>query len=146
MSEQRDNALIKFAVNHPKRISWAMGLSTLLLILLALLPTLWPSTFSALNPLTVDTDPENMLADDAPVRLFHNKMKRTFALSDIVVVGIVNDAEANGVFNPDSLRRVYELTEFAKTLTWPDATDPSKRGGVIEVDILAPSLVDNIEQ
>ncbi|NOY63679.1 MAG: MMPL family transporter, partial [Gammaproteobacteria bacterium] len=29
---------------------------------------------------------------------------------------------------------------------WPDATDPGKRSGVIEVDILAPSLVDNIEQ
>jgi len=146
MNENKDNALIRFSVDHPRTVSWAMGLSTLLLILLALLPSLWPSTFDQLNPLTVDTDPENMLAEEAPVRLFHNEMKRTFSLSDMVVVGVVNNEDPNGVFNPASLKRVYELTEFAKTLTWPDPEDPNKTAGVIEVDMLAPSVVDNIEQ
>ncbi len=146
MSKQKDNALIRFSVDHPKAISWAMGLSTLILVLLAMLPSLWPATFSQLNPLAVDTDPENMLAEDAPVRVFHNEMKRTFSLSDMVVVGVVNEKHPNGVFNPDSLRRVYELTEFAKTLTWPDPENPDKRAGVIEVDMLAPSTVDNMEQ
>jgi predicted RND superfamily exporter protein len=67
-------------------------------------------------------------------------------LSDIVVVGIVNDKDDNGVFNPVSLARIYELTEYARTLRWPDEHDPDKEVGVIEVDLLAPSTVDHIGQ
>jgi len=94
----------------------------------------------------VDTDPENMLSANEPVRIFHNQTKSQFALSDIVVVGIVNDKDPNGVFNPSSLTRIYELTEFAKTLRWPDDKDPNEQIGVIEVDLLAPSTVDHIGQ
>jgi predicted RND superfamily exporter protein len=63
-----------------------------------------------------------------------------------VVVGIVNKKDPNGVFNPSSLKKIYELTEFAKTLRWPDEKDPNKQVGVIEVDLLAPSTVDHIGQ
>ncbi|MHC4423390.1 MAG: efflux RND transporter permease subunit [Planctomycetota bacterium] len=95
----------------------------------------------------VDTDPENMLSADEPVRVFHNQTKDQFTLSDIVVVGVVNSKNINGVFNPDSLARVYELTEFAKTeLRWQDEQDPDKEVGVIEIDLLAPSTVDHIGQ
>ncbi|MGD2095407.1 MAG: MMPL family transporter [Phycisphaerales bacterium] len=101
----------------------------------------------ALIPLIkVDTDPENMLSEHEPVRVFHNHTKKQFALNDIVVVGIVNNVNPNGVFNASSLSRVYELTEFAKTLVWPDEEDPSKQIGVVEVDLLAPSTVDHIGQ
>jgi len=94
----------------------------------------------------VDTDPENMLSADEPVRLFHNQTKEQFALSDIVVVGIVNNIDPNGVFNPSSLARIHELTEFAKELRWTDPNDPNEQIGVIEVDLLAPSTVDHIGQ
>ena len=67
-------------------------------------------------------------------------------MNDIVVVGIVNDKNPDGVFNPSSLASVYELTEFAKTLRWPDKEDPNEQIGVIEVDLLAPSTVDHIGQ
>jgi predicted RND superfamily exporter protein len=101
----------------------------------------------ALIPLIkVDTDPENMLSADEPVRIFHNQTKKRFALSDIVVVGIVNNKDPNGVFNPSSLTKVYELTEFSKTLRWPSEEDPNEQIGVIEVDLLAPSTVDHIGQ
>ncbi len=101
----------------------------------------------ALMPLIkVDTDPENMLSEDEPVRVFHNQTKRRFSLSDIVVVGIVNNKDPNGVFNPSSLARIYELTEFAKTLRWQDPEDPNEQVGVIEVDLLAPSTIDHIGQ
>jgi predicted RND superfamily exporter protein len=101
----------------------------------------------ALIPLIkVDTDPENMLSADEPVRIFHNQTKKQFSLSDIVVVGIVNNKDPNGVFNPSSLAKVYELTEFAKTLRWPSEEDPNEQIGVIEVDLLAPSTVDHIGQ
>ncbi|MHC4061616.1 MAG: RND transporter, partial [Planctomycetota bacterium] len=94
----------------------------------------------------VDTDPENMLSEDEPVRVFHNETKKRFTLSDIVVVGIVNNEDPNGVFNPSSLKKIYELTEFARTLRWADEEDPDKQVGVIEVDLLAPSTVDHIGQ
>jgi len=94
----------------------------------------------------VDTDPENMLSADEPVRVFHNQTKQRFTLSDIVVVGIVNNKDPNGVYNPSSLARIYELAEFAKTLRWEDENDPDEQIGVIEVDLLAPSTVDHIGQ
>lgn len=95
----------------------------------------------------VDTDPENMLAEDEPVRIFHDKVKKRFNLYDMVVVGIVNEKHPEGVFNPHSLSRINELTEFAENeLVWPDKEDPNRTVGVIEVDLLAPSKVDHIGQ
>ena len=94
----------------------------------------------------VDTDPENMLSQDEPVRSFHNQTKERFSLYDIVVVGIVNDKDPNGVFNPSSLAKIHLLTEFAKTLKWPDEKDPNRQVGVVEFDLLAPSTVDHIGQ
>ncbi len=122
-----------YSIKHYKLITIIMVLFTFLL--------------GAFIPLIkVDTDPENMLSADEPVRVFHNLTKKQFALNDIVVVGIVNDKNPNGVFNPSSLARVYELTEFARTLRWPDKEDPNEQIGVIEVDLLAPSTVDHIGQ
>jgi len=140
------NPLISLALNKPTLISRAMWMSTLLVVLLAVLPSIWPTTFSSLEPISVDTDPENMLAADEPVRLFHNRMKKEFSLNDIVVVGVVNDKTENGVYTPETLKRVYELTEFAKTLSWPDPENPGQQAGVVEVDMIAPSTVENIEQ
>jgi predicted RND superfamily exporter protein len=87
-----------------------------------------------------------MLSEDEAVRLFHNQTKEQFSLSDIVVLGIVNNNNPNGVFNPDSLSKIYELTEFARTLRWPDEDNTDRQVGVIEVDLLAPSTVDHIGQ
>ena len=125
--------IANYSTEHYKRITVIMVLLTLIL--------------GAFIPLIkVDTDPENMLSPDEPVRLFHNQTKKQFALSDIVVVGIVNNKDPNGVFNPSSLAKVYELTEFSKTLRWPSEEDPNEQIGVIEVDLLAPSTVDHIGQ
>ena len=52
-------------------------------------------------------------------------MKRAFSLYDMVVVGVVNETHPNGVFNPETLGKVHELTEFAKTLRWPDDSSPT---------------------
>ena len=143
MSSKKSSWLIDFAVEKPRAVAWIMGLFALLVIALAVLPSIWPDTFSGLHGLKVDTDPENMLSEDEPVRVFHNAAKKEFTLNDMVVVGIVNPEHSEGIFNPESLTKVYELTEFAKTLRWED-----KEGehGVIEVDIIAPSVIDNIEQ
>jgi len=122
-----------YSLEHYKRITVVMVIFTLAL--------------GALIPLIkVDTDPENMLSADEPVRLFHNQTKEQFVLSDIVVLGVVNNKDPNGVFNPTSLARIYDLAEFAKTLHWPSEEDPNEQIGVIEVDMLAPSTVDHIGQ
>ena len=125
-------SIVGFSLDHPKAVTVAMVVVTVAL--------------GALIPMVkVDTDPENMLAKTAAVRVFHNEMKREFTLNDMVVLGIVNETDPDGVFNPTSLARIYELTKFAETLRWPDPDDPTKEMGVIEIDLLAPSKVDNIE-
>ena len=57
-------------------------------------------SLSFLPTVTVDTDPENMLSPSEPVRIFHDEMKKRMDLHDMVVVGIVNEHDPNGVFNP----------------------------------------------
>ncbi len=126
-------SVVNFSVKHYKLIATVVVLFTLLLALL-------------IPRIRVDTDPENMLSEDEAVRVFHNQTKEQFSLSDIVVLGIVNNKNPNGVFNPDSLSKIYELTEFAKTLSWPDEEKPDEQIGVIEVDLLGPSTVDHIGQ
>jgi predicted RND superfamily exporter protein len=90
---------------------------------------------SAIPWIKVDTDPENMLSKDDPARVFHNETKDEFALHDLIVVGVVNELDPNGVFNPESLARVHELNERVKNID-----------GVIAHDVLGPSTMDNIEQ
>ena len=122
-----------FSLRHYKLVTMVMVIFTL--VLGAFIPRI-----------KVDTDPENMLSADEMVRVFHNQTKKDFVLNDIVVVGIVNEKDPNGVFNPTSLRHIYELTQYARTLRWPDPKDPNEEIGVIEVDLLAPSMVDHIGQ
>ena len=133
MKMEIKHKITEYSLAHHKLITIVMVVLTLLL--------------GAMIPLIkIDTDPENMLSAEEPVRLFHNQTKEQFVLSDIVVLGVVNKKDPNGVFNPASLTRVYELAEFSKTLRWPDTEDPNQQMGVIEVDLLAPSTVDHIGQ
>ncbi|MFH1700561.1 MAG: MMPL family transporter [Candidatus Zixiibacteriota bacterium] len=89
--------------------------------------------FAAQFPnITIDTDPENMLAETEPVRLFEHETKEIFGLSDIIAVGVVNE---DGVFNPETLNRIYDVTAEIEDLE-----------GVNVDDIMAPSTVDDIKQ
>ena len=126
-------SVTNFSVKHYKLVTVIMVLLTL-------------SLASLIPLIRIDTDPENMLSEDEAVRVFHDQTKEQFSLSDIVIVGIVNERNPNGVFNVSSLARIYELTEFAKTLRWEDKENPDQQIGVIEVDLLAPSTVDHIGQ
>ncbi|MDX1643658.1 MAG: MMPL family transporter, partial [Thermoanaerobaculia bacterium] len=135
------NALVRSALNHPGRYLWAAGAASLLMIALVALPSLLP--VPVLQGLEVDTDPENMLAADEPVRAFHNRMKAEFALNDLIVVGVVQEEHPDGVFNPQTLGEVHDLTRFAATLRWDEN---GRTAGVVPADIIAPSTVDDIEQ
>jgi len=82
----------------------------------------------------IDTDPENMLDANEPVRVAHHDLKKDFKLSDMLVVGIVDEADANGVWRPEVLERTEKL---AKGIL--------KIDGVIKVDVMSPSTSDMIE-
>ncbi len=132
-----------FSTRKYKLITTVMLLVTVFVILWAALPSVLPESFPFLNSLKVDTDPENMLPADEPVRVFHDSMKKELQLYDMVVVGVVNETHPDGVFNPQTLKNIYELANYAKTLHW---TENGEEKGVVEVDLIAPSTVDNIEQ
>ncbi len=131
------------AIAHPRFYPRVSALLCVVLIVLVVLPSVWPASFPTLNPLRIDTDPENMLAADEPVRLYHDAQKKVFSLYDMIVVGVVNKTNPEGVFNKKSLTDIYTLTEFAKSIQWKDKKGRTQ--GVISVDLMAPSTVDNIE-
>ena len=114
--------LATLAMNRPR----AVFLATLLLTLLG----------SALIPLIqIDTDPENMLPADQVDRVRHNAIKAQFNLHDMIVVGVVNEQNAQGVFNPRSLQGIHQLSNAIENID-----------GVIRRDLLSLASVDNIEQ
>lgn len=131
------------AIKNPKKWFWFSGILSALLIALVALPSIWPSSFSFLSALHIDTDPENMLSPHEEVRVYHTKSRETFNLYDMVVVGVQNENNPNGVFNPKSLSNINELTEFAKSIQW---TKDGKTHGVIGSEMIAPSMVDTISQ
>ncbi|MBD3264602.1 MAG: MMPL family transporter [Candidatus Omnitrophica bacterium] len=114
--------LIKFCFNHPKIIFSV----TLVFVILAVIQ--FPR-------IKVDTDPENMLPEDEFVRRFHHRVKEEFGLYDFIILGIVNDSKERGVFNVDTLNKIYRITEQIETIE-----------GVIAREIIAPSTKDNIRQ
>ncbi|GAB7081642.1 efflux RND transporter permease subunit [Megalodesulfovibrio paquesii] len=126
-------SLVSFAVDHPRWV--AGGLLAALLFCTMFFPNM-----------RLDTDPENMLERTEAVRVFHNAAKQQFDLSDTIVVGVIKEDDPNGVFNPQTLAHVHALTQFAKTLRHEDPAHPGRPEGVIEVDMVAPSVVDHLHQ
>ncbi len=123
------SSLIQFSIKKPKLVIAIMVLVTLIL-------------GAMISKVRVDTDPENMLSEHEAVRIFHNQVKKEFSLHDVVVVGVVNETHPDGVFNPTTLRRVRDLTEFSQKMI--DPKDPQKR--VVSRDVIALGNVDTIEQ
>ncbi|RUM39855.1 MAG: RND transporter [Desulfobulbus sp.] len=123
------NKLLQFSMHKPRVVTALMVLTTLLLGALIV-------------RVHVDTDPENMLSKDEFVRVFHDKTKLEFNLYDVVVLGVVNEHHPDGVFNPETLKKIDILSKFAATLSDPE--NPDRR--VVDRDIIAPDNVDNIQQ
>jgi hypothetical protein len=55
-----------FSIRRYKVITTALIMLTVVVMLLAAIPSIWPKAFTAFNPITIDTDPENMLPADEP--------------------------------------------------------------------------------
>ncbi|WP_144394493.1 efflux RND transporter permease subunit [Pleionea sediminis] len=111
--------IIHFSINRAKQVYWLIALVTF--------------SLTAFIPLIqIDTDPENMLPNDQPDRVFHNSVKEEFRLHDMIVVGVVNE---NSIYNPESLKAIDQLTQYILTIE-----------GVIQPDLMSLSVVDNITQ
>ncbi|MFA6636556.1 MAG: MMPL family transporter [Candidatus Omnitrophota bacterium] len=114
--------IIGFSINRPKIVMVLAALAVLVSI-------------AQFPRMKVDTDPENMLPEDEFVRIFHHDIKREFALYDFIVLGVVNDQSAMGVFTPETLEKIYAITE--KT---------ARIDGVIAYELISPSTKDDIQQ
>lgn len=112
--------LFQFASNKPKQ------LYSLLLLVVCL-------CIALIFNIKIDTDPENMLPEQQPDRVFHNQIKQEFNLHDAIVVGAVTSGET--IYTSKSLKSIVELTE-----------NIIKIDGVINVDLMSLSVVDNIRQ
>ncbi len=90
--------MIHFALRRPKLVFAVTGAITLVAV-------------AMFFKVKIDTDPENMLPKDEFVRVFHKEVKSEFGLHDYVVLGVVNEKDKNGVFNPKTLEKVYDITQ-----------------------------------
>ncbi|WP_417445559.1 efflux RND transporter permease subunit [Kangiella sp.] len=113
--------LLTFSMTKPK---WVFIITLLLTAI----------TGAMIPNIVVDTDPENMLAEDQSSRVYHNEVKARFDLYDIIVVGAVNHGE-KGIYNPKSLQAIKQLTDGIAEID-----------GVVAPDMMALSTVDNISQ
>jgi len=114
--------LLHWAVERPRTIFVFTVLFTLVLGLQIL-------------RIQVDTDPENMLPADQPDRVFHNLVEERFGFHDAIVVGIVNDTHAEGIYNVESLSRLHRLSRAILAID-----------GVIPPDLMSLAEADNISQ
>jgi len=106
-------------------------------IALALIVTVF---FGAQFPrVSFDNDPENMLAENEPIRVFHNAVKGRYNLYDFVIVGIVNEDHPDGIFNVDTLGKIDQLTKELISLRRNDEGVPEVlRGGQPYSPLLEP--------
>ena len=86
-------SFLNLAIGRPKSIIIVMLLITAALAALMI-------------RIDVDTDPENILPSDDPVRVLNRALKTDFGTRDMVVLGIIDDA---GVLNAETLGRAARL-------------------------------------
>jgi len=109
--------LVEFSVNRP----WTVVLLTLVLT----------AVFAAQFPrIKIDTDPENMLRESEPIRVFHQQVKKDFSINELIVLGIVRD---DGIFQRDSLEKIKRITDEALKIK-----------GVISDDVMSLSVTNNV--
>ena len=72
-------ALTEFSINHP----W---------IVIALVVVITVFFAFQLPKIKIDTDPENMLEANEPVRVFDHEVKEEFGIYDFIAVGVVDGA------------------------------------------------------
>jgi hypothetical protein len=108
---------IGFSLRYPKTVI------VLTLVVTAFLLIQFPK-------IKIDTDPENMLSEDEPVRVFHREVKKEFGIHEMIVLGIVRD---DGIFHSDTLKKISEITRKVMRIK-----------GVIADDVMSLSVTNNV--
>ncbi|MFA5259984.1 MAG: RND transporter, partial [Candidatus Omnitrophota bacterium] len=114
--------LIAYALRKPKTVFIVTAFAVLV-------------SLAAFARVKVDTDPENMLPEKEFVRVFNHEVKKEFTIYDYVVLGVVNEKDPEGVFNPVTLEKVYRITDEIK-----------KIDGVIAYELMSLANKDDMEQ
>lgn len=109
--------LVELSVNRPK----------LVLAMMLAITVIFAVQFPKI---VIDTDPENMLREDEPIRVFHDKVKEDFGIEELIVLGIVRD---DGIFNFESLEKVKRITDGVLKIK-----------GVIPDDVLSLTVTNNV--
>ncbi len=109
--------LVELSVNKPR----------LIVFLMLVLTVFFGIQFIKMK---VDTDPENMLSKDEPIRVFHNQVKKDFDINEMIVLGIVRD---DGIFHPETLKRISVITD-----------EVMKIKGVIADDVASLTVTNNV--
>jgi len=110
--------LVEFSAARPRLV---VGLTLLLTVAFGL----------QFPKVRIDTDPKNMLPETSQVRRYNDRVEGWFGLHpDVIVVGIRNE---EGLFNPESLRRIERITE--EILSMP---------GVVARDVISLPTVDDV--
>lgn len=109
--------LVEFSVNKPKLVVLLTGAITVLFAL-------------QFPKIKIDTDPENMLRENEPIRVFHQQVKNDFGIEELIVLGIVRD---DGIFQKDSLERIKRITD-----------EVLKIKGVIADDVVSLTVTNNV--
>jgi len=110
--------LVEFSIRHPR-------------LVLALALVLTVGFAAQLPKMRADTDPKNMLPITSPVRQYNDQVEGWFGLhADVIVLGIRRD---DGIFAPDTLARIYQITE-----------DILKLPGVVARDVIGFATLDDV--
>ncbi len=109
--------LVEFSVNRPKTV----------VLLTLILTVVFVAQFPSIK---IDTDPENMLREDEPIRVFHQQVKKDFGIDELIVLGIVRD---EGIFHTNSLEKIKRITG-----------EILKIKGVISDDVMSLTVTNNV--
>ena len=89
------NSILNLSTQRPVLVYW------LTLLFVALLG-------SQIVRIQIDTDPENMLADDAPVRVANAELRELFGSNQLLVVGLFSDGPVTDAATLDAAAALHD--------------------------------------
>lgn len=110
--------LVTYSIDYPK-----MVIGIVLAVSVAFL--------SQFPKAMIDTDPENMLEESQPDRVFYSSVKKEFGISDFIVLGITDE---KGIYRPEALREIEKIVSQVVRIN-----------GVIVEDVVSLTTTDNIK-